>query len=54
MCYVNKGEEIGTHHFRSMSLLKADGGESNQNGSDGDDGRRKFAGWRWRKGTRSK
>lgn len=50
MCCVNKQEEIGTHHFRSMSLLKVYGGESNQSGGDEDDGRRKFAGWRWRKG----
>jgi len=39
MCCINKREEIDTHHFRSMSLLKAYEGESNQNGSDEDDGR---------------
>lgn len=49
MWCVNKREEIDTHHFKSMSLLKVYGGESNQSGGDEDDGR-KFAGWRWRKG----
>lgn len=30
MWCVNKREEIDTHHFKSMSLLKVYGGESNR------------------------